>query len=193
MHLNLEVKKYHNFFWLRAIYGARRDKCCIECFNAKKDNRVYHATRCKKYALVSIDIDEDPKALAYYLCGISAGSVWENNVHVAFIPAPGELVEINNDKIGLRITDAREIHFQYYEPAPVGEYTPEQRTCRNWIFSNYILDGKLQEYKENGYADSNQESGTEYSSGATGLPRAHGPDVSAGRCFRRIHYPPRKG
>ena len=36
MHLNLEVKKYHNFFWLRAIYGARRDKCCIECFNAKK-------------------------------------------------------------------------------------------------------------------------------------------------------------
>lgn len=157
MHMNLEVKRYHNFFWLRAIYGARIDKCCIECFNAKKDNRVYHATRCKKYALVSIDIEEDPDALAYYLCGISAGSVWANNVHVAFVPAPGEVLEINNDKIGLRITGAREIHFQNYKPNPPGLYTKTQRTCRNWIFANYILDGKLKEDIENGNAGGHQQ------------------------------------
>lgn len=152
MHLTLEVKKYHNFFWLRAIYGARIDKCCIGCFNAKKDNRVYYATRCKKHALVSIDVAEDPKALAYYLCGISAGGIWANNVHVAFVPAPGENVVIDNDKISLTITDAREIHFQRYRPNPPGEYTEHQRTCRNWIFANYILDGKLEEDKrhENG-------------------------------------------
>ena len=100
MHLNLEVKKYHNFFWLRAIYGARRDKCCIECFNAKKDNRVYHATRCKKYALVSIDIDEDPKALAYYLCGISAGSVCSAQQNSVYAPVAQLDRVTDSDSVG---------------------------------------------------------------------------------------------
>lgn len=150
MHMNLEVKKHYSFFWLRAIYGVRIDKCCIGCFKAKKDNRVYYATRNKKYALVSIDIENDPAAIAYYVCGISVGSVWANNVHVAFIHAPGEVLEINNDKIGLRITDAREIRFQDYKPDPPGEYTQTQRTCRNWIFANYVNDGMLRGGHENG-------------------------------------------
>ena len=33
------------------------------------------------------------------------------------------------------------IDFQSYQPHPEGEFTEEQRTCRNWIFANYLLDG----------------------------------------------------
>lgn len=150
MHMYLEVKKTHNFFWLRAIRGVRIDRCCIKCFNAVADNRVFHATRGKKYALVSIDVLEDPQALAYYLCGISAGSVWKNNIHIAFIPSPGNTVMVNNGKIGLIITGAKQIHFEDYVPDPVGEFTKEQRTCRNWIFANYVKDGMLKGERENG-------------------------------------------
>ena len=144
MHLSLEVKRYFNFFWLRAIRGVRIDECCIKCFDAVRDNRVYRATRCRPYALVDLEIKEVPKAIAYYLCGISGGSVWENNVHVAFVPTPGERVEINNEKIGLIIRDARRIPFNDYQPNPPGYFTPEQRRCRNWIFANYVLDGMLE-------------------------------------------------
>ena len=149
MHLILEVKKYHNFFWLRAIRNVRIDKCCIGCFNAVKDNRVYEKTCHKHYALVDINIEEDQKAIAYYLCGISAGSIWKNNIHVAFIPIFGETIRINNDAIGLIVTNAREIHFQNYKPNPPGFFTPKQRTCRNWIFANYIKDGMIwEDYKK---------------------------------------------
>lgn len=145
MRLILEVKRYHNFFWLRKIKSCRIDACCIGCFKADKDSRVYNKTKYKKYALLDIEVEESKGILAYYLCGISAGSKYENNTHVAFIPSPGNTIRINNKQIGLVITDAKEIPFQKYRPNPPGEYTEEQRKCRNWIFANYVLDGKLEE------------------------------------------------
>ncbi len=145
MRLTLEVKKRHQHFWLRAIHSVRIDKCCTGCFIGTKDNRVYYATAYKPRAFVDIEVEEDPRALAYYLCGISAGCVWRENTHVAFVPAPGETIHIENEKIDLTITDARRIDFEGegYKPNPPGIYTRQQRTCRNWIFANYILDGKL--------------------------------------------------
>jgi len=88
-----------------------------------------------------VDIAPDSKVKAYYLCGLSKGWVWNNNTHVAFVPCEGQTITIDNDKIHLEITDARQIDFQGYKPDPEGEYTLEQRTCRNWIFANYIRDG----------------------------------------------------
>ena len=74
-------------------------------------------------------------------CGLSRGFKYEDNTHVAFVPCAGQNIEIENDRIRLVITDARQIDFQSYKPNPAGEYTDEQRTCRNWIFANYLLDG----------------------------------------------------
>ena len=143
MRLKLEIKQKCSWFWLRTIQKVRIDKCCTGCFIGKKDDRVYEATRFKSYALVDIDIQEDLKAVAYYLCGISRGMRWENNTHIAFIPRLGSRIEVKNDKIGLIITDAYEIKFQQYKPNPEGEFTQQQRKCRNWIFANYVRDGML--------------------------------------------------
>lgn len=145
MHLTLEVKTFHQFYWLRAIRGVRIDKCCAECFNAVRDDRVFNATRSKSYAYVDIDIKEDPRAIAYYLCGLSAGFVWGNNSHVAFIPSKGENIEIDDNQMRLTITDARRIKFETYIPKPLGDFTYQQRRCRNWIFANYVKDGLLEE------------------------------------------------
>lgn len=45
MHLTLEVKRYHEFFWLRDIQAVNIYKCCAECFIGNRDSRVYHGTR----------------------------------------------------------------------------------------------------------------------------------------------------
>ena len=87
-----------------------------------------------------LQLEPNPDVKAYYLCGLSKGFKYENNTHVAFVPAEGNVVMVNNERIHLEITDAREIHFQNYKPNPEGEYTDDQRACRNWIFANYIKD-----------------------------------------------------
>lgn len=70
---------------------------------------------------------------------------------MAFIPAPGETVFVDNANIRLTITDAKRVDFQSYVPNPPGYFTRRQRTCRNWIFANYINDGMLRRLKENGH------------------------------------------
>ena len=143
MHLTLEVKRYHEFFWLRDIRRVDIYKCCAECFIGKRDSRVYYGTLHKPKALIDNDVKEDENAVAYYLCGLSAGYNWYQNTHVAFVPAPSERIDIENDNIKLTITDARRIDFEGYKPNPPGYFTNRQRKCRNWIFANYINDGML--------------------------------------------------
>jgi len=143
MRLKLEVKRYHEFFWLRDIRAVDIHKCCAECFIGARDSRVYHGTLHKAQAVIDIEVNESPKAVAYYLCGLSAGFDWYQNTHVAFVPAPGETVYIDNDNIRLEITDAKRIDFENYRPNPRGYFTYWRRRCRNWIFANYINDGML--------------------------------------------------
>lgn len=141
MRLTLEIKQRCSFFWLRGIRSVRIDKCCAQCFIGDKFNEVYEQTRFKDKALVELDITPDSHVKAYYLCGLSRGFVYNNNTHVAFVPCEGQSIHIENANIRLDITDARQIDFQGYTPHPKGIYTHEQRTCRSWIFANYILDG----------------------------------------------------
>jgi hypothetical protein len=141
VNLHLEIKQKCSWFWLRNITGVSNKGCCTRCFKGGKDNRVYYGTYQKSEAVVDIEVIERPKDIAYYLCGLSRGMVWELNTHVAFVPEAGSFIEIDNDRIYLKITDARRINFWGYKPNPVGEFTDLQRRCRNWIFANYVLDG----------------------------------------------------
>lgn len=141
MQLHLEILKKCNFFWLRDIRDVDISQCCAKCFIGGKDNRVYYETLHKSQAVVDILVKQHPQAKAYYLCGLSDGFVWELNTHVAFVPDSQAEVFVENDRIRLHITNARRIHFWDYTPNPPGIYTKQQRTCRNWIFANYIKDG----------------------------------------------------
>lgn len=141
MHLHLEIRKKCSFFWLRSIRAVDISQCCAKCFIGTKDNRVYYGTLYKDRATVDLDVQHDPLAKAYYLCGLSEGFDWALNTHVAFVPEESSEVRIDNDRIGLLITNARRIHFWDYKPDPAGEYTKAQRHCRNWIFANYLRDG----------------------------------------------------
>lgn len=142
MILTLDIKQKCSFFWLRGIRRARIDKCCAKCFVGYTFHEVFEGTKYKEKAHVELDIPPDILVKAYYLCGLSRGFKYEDNTHVAFVPCKGENIEIENERIRLTITDARQIDFESYKPNPEGEFTDEQRACRNWIFANYLLDGQ---------------------------------------------------
>ena len=141
MELTLEIKQKCSFFWLRGIKRTRIDLCCAKCFIGDVFNEVYEQTKYRDHAIVTLNIEPNKDVKAYYLCGLSKGFKYENNTHVAFVPNENSVVEIDNERINLKITNAREIHFQDYIPNPEGEYSDEQRACRNWIFANYLRDG----------------------------------------------------
>ena len=141
MHFHLEIRKKCSFFWLRDIRAVDISQCCAKCFIGEKDNRVYYGTLYKSNAVIDLVVKQHPAAKAYYLCGLSEGFEWAQNTHVAFVPDSNSEIHIDNDKIKLDITNARRIHFWDYTPTPPGNYTQQQRTCRNWIFANYIKDG----------------------------------------------------
>lgn len=141
MRLTLDIKEPCNFFWLRGIRRARIDRCCAKCFIGEAFHEIYEKTHFAKKAHIEFDIPHDDTVKAYYLCGLSRGFIYANNTHVAFNPCAGESILKDTTLIHLEIKGAREIHFQYYIPQPEGEYTEEQRACRNWIFANYFLDG----------------------------------------------------
>ena len=88
MRLVLDVKRYHEFFWLRSIRGVNIYKCCAECFTGDRDSRVYWGTLRQATSHIDIEVKEHPKAVAYYLCGLSAGYNWYENTHIAFVPEP---------------------------------------------------------------------------------------------------------
>lgn len=140
MKLDLVIKQKCSFFWLKGIKRVRIDKCCAKCFIGEDFNEVYEQTKYRDEAVVTVNIEPNPDVKAYYLCGLSRGFKYENNTHVAFVPSEGDMLQLDNERISLKIIDAREIRFQDYKPDPEGEYTNDQRTCRNWIFANYLKD-----------------------------------------------------
>ncbi len=141
MHLRLELRKKCSLFWLKDIRAVDITKCCAKCFIGQYDNRFWDATHNKSEGVVDIFVRQHPGAKAYYLCGLAEGYVWALNTHVAFVPDRNSEIHIENDRIKLDITNARRINFWDYTPHPEGHFTKQQRTCRNWIFANYIKDG----------------------------------------------------
>jgi hypothetical protein len=151
MRMSLDIKKPSEFFWVRKIRGVDISKCCAECFIGESDTRLYHGT-VKNQTPRKIDLDIEPNKnyIAYYLCGLSKGYKYNFNTHVAFIYRPGETLRVKSPQINLEIINAHRVDFQNmkYTPNPLGYFSKRQQICRNWIFANFIRDGKLHEYAE---------------------------------------------
>ena len=146
MIMRLEIKEPCEFFWLRRIDGVDISQCCMKCFPGESDQRVYAASK-KAPTVIELEVIEGNSfcsPIAYYLCGLAKNWEYAKNTHIAFNPSCGDTVEVENTQIKLIITDAKQIHFIDYVPKPAGSYTHKQRSCRNWIFANYVNDGMLQ-------------------------------------------------
>ena len=116
MKLKLTTKNQNKCFHLRGVQNVRSNLKGIACLEGIRFHDVYKKTRFTDNANVEIEIPRDDRVKAYYLCGISKGTKYHENMGIAFVPCDGQNVHINNAKIHLEVTDAREIRFKSNEP-----------------------------------------------------------------------------
>lgn len=85
-------------------------------------------------------MNEYPPSRYYYLCGVDAHFVWDNNFHLAFEEKKGESVNVNENGIEILIRNARRIPItdEYIDwEYPFSKYK-KYYTCRNWQFANWV-------------------------------------------------------
>ena len=144
MQLEMEIKQPPEFFWLIKIRSVDITQCCKRCFNGDSMPELYHATKsCLAPKNIKLEIAPEYRFKAYYLCGLSKGFVHELNTHIAFLFKRGETLSYESGQVRVRISNAECINFEGYCPNPKGTFSDWQRKCRNWIFANYLKDGKL--------------------------------------------------
>ena len=147
MKISLDIKAPSEFFWVREIRAVDIGQCCAKCFIGDSDTRMYHGTKHRQTPrFIELDIAPEERYIAYYLCGLAKNYQYQNNTHVAFVHALDETLHVVTEQIDVTITNARRIDFEGegYTPNPEGEYTERQRTCRNWIFANYLRERMLE-------------------------------------------------
>lgn len=119
------------YFWLKRVTGfnpvCHCARCLVGSYLTEVNDRmaVNHAVTLP---LVHGEIG--------YLCGVSAHYRWGNNLHVAFIVAPGESIEAETyDGDTIVLTDAQRIEFDGREAARRFPHLGRDfLTCRNFQF-----------------------------------------------------------
>lgn len=127
------TERPYKYLWLRYIQGINLEHHCARSFIGDYDT-TFHGFLTSLYNYTLRD------SKVYYLCGVANDRIWAHNLHIAFIPAEGESVEIDNEFCRIIIRNARQIRFSAKDIIP---NLPQARlkvysTCRNWQFANYL-------------------------------------------------------
>lgn len=128
-----QLKGSYRILWLRYVYGADLSQHCMKSLLGHNDRRVRGYMR----SLPTLNLEE---SRFYYLCGVDEHFVWERNLHLAFAPSIGGVIEIDNPFIKCRIVNARRLEISQSD---IDWTLKESRskiynTCRNWWFANKI-------------------------------------------------------
>ena len=132
MKLTLDIKRGCPCFCLSRVRNARTDRHGARCLIGDRVHEVYEQTR-HKTGHVELDLPDNPRVKAYYLCGEKPH---DEGAHVAFVPCENQSILIDNKWFRLTITNARQVDFSGYQPRTEGELAD-----RPWVFANYLLDG----------------------------------------------------
>ena len=130
------------YLWLKYIQGVDLDQHCSKGLLGPYSEKVGPGIGMTK----NVALDE-AEALAYYLCGVSMPYRWENNFHLAFVPDPEGVIDIDRLGIKLKITGAHEVPIKEVDPercqAPHHLHKKAYATCRNWQFANQFVNGDI--------------------------------------------------
>lgn len=126
----IQVNAHFRYLWLKDIKDVDLTQHCAKCLIGNYDSRI-------NSKLVHIENIELPEKI-YYLCGVSAPYVWENNFHLAFKEKQGSEIYVERNGVKVCIENAEEIKFSIKD---VNNLLPESSkkaffTCRNWQFAN---------------------------------------------------------
>lgn len=130
---SLKVEKPFKYLWLKTVKGVNLTEHCARCLIGEYDKRINPYTK----HFENIPLENS----VYYLCGVSAPYVWENNFHLAFRPCKGGKIVYENNGVRVVINDAERIEFDEndIDSSLVKSRITSFKTCRNWQFANKFV------------------------------------------------------
>ena len=138
----IEVKDNFKYLWLQYITGINLEQHCKKSFRGKTSNYVYNEMN----GFVAENIVLDKKDVEYYyLCGVTTHYVWENNFHLAFKKKEGNIIDIEENCIKVKILNAERIIFSEEDIDKTQPHADEElyNTCRNWQFAHWLKKHNL--------------------------------------------------
>lgn len=134
--VEIEYAYFRNIYkilWLRYIYGVDLNNHCMKSLLGHNDKRVRGYMR----ELHDLQLED---SRFYYLCGVDKDFNWNKNLHIAFVRSVGREINIDNEFVKIKITNARQI---IIDTNYIDWTLPQSRnrlfsTCRNWQFANML-------------------------------------------------------
>lgn len=122
------------FVWLKYIFGFDLSIHCAKCLIGKYSAHIPFGIK-NGIKIIDKPLNEE-KSRLFYLCGVTTPYRYEDNLHIAFEYAEGEVLRYNDDKTSIEIENARWIPIKVldYSQHPCGKMR-EYNTCRNWRFA----------------------------------------------------------
>ena len=133
-------EKKWKWLWLMYVKGVDLNYHCQQCLLGTKSMKIRDVL--KKGWGENIRLNETTNTNYYYLCGGSMPYKWENNFHLAWKEVDGEILEVNEKGIYVKIENAVRVNFSKDDI----NYTLKNasnkwfNTCRNWQFANKVSD-----------------------------------------------------
>lgn len=124
------------WLWLMYVHGFNERYHCQACLRGHKTKKMHYdrpTSGAPFHASFSLDEYQSPYI---YLCGVTAR--YDANLHVAFTPTDQEGFTIEDPRLSLEITNARQVPIW-----PVDADVPKEFSrCRNFQFGYRYLRGK---------------------------------------------------
>jgi len=144
---------------MKYVVDVDLSKHCQECLLGVK-SRKFSKGRATGYAdLPPILLDEAEwmrlkSPIFGYICGGAGSWEYSHNLHIPFRHAPGETFEVKTPREHFVLEHAERINIDalesYIDKSDPNYGNTEFRTCRNWIFANYV-QRCLDEEKQKGH------------------------------------------
>ena len=94
--------RMYKYLWLKYVTGTNLSVHCARCLLGEYEVRFKGYIR----SLHDIELKDAP---VYYLCGVAHDRVWKHNLHIAFVAAAGQMIEVDDEFCRLRIANARRL------------------------------------------------------------------------------------
>lgn len=144
--------RMYKYLWLKYVTGTNLAVHCARCLVGEYEERIKAYMR----SVYNLELKEAP---VYYLCGVAHDRQWKHNLHVAFVPAAGQEIIIDDDFCRLKIVNARrlEISTRFIDWNDPHSRRKEYCTCRNWQFAYMLSKGQRAPYIQDAHPNTSKQ------------------------------------
>ncbi|MFE6872576.1 hypothetical protein ACFVFS_39295 [Kitasatospora sp. NPDC057692] len=134
--ITVEVgERRYRHLWLKYVTGIDLSRHCAVALHGR-----YSRLIDERIQQVTVELDEFPHALAWYLCGVTTPYRWEDNPHLALTAAASHSETLSVQDLTVHLDGIRPIAFADADipDDDPNANSPAYRTCRNWQFAHYL-------------------------------------------------------